>query len=148
MRRKIVGLAVALGFGVATIATGAMAAPPRGGGHVGGMGGHVGGHVGAMGGHVGAMGAARLGGARLGGVGHAGPSAAFAGRSAAMAPRAGHPGGGHFAFRGGHHHGWGGGFGGLYAFGGWPYYGDGDCYQLRRVLTPYGWRWRRFWVCD
>jgi hypothetical protein len=27
------------------------------------------------------------------------------------------------------------------------YYDDG-CYQLRRVPTPFGWRWRRVWVCD
>jgi hypothetical protein len=23
-----------------------------------------------------------------------------------------------------------------------------DCYQSRRVHTPYGMRWRRVWVCD
>ncbi|HLH94617.1 MAG TPA: hypothetical protein VKW08_05815 [Xanthobacteraceae bacterium] len=25
-------------------------------------------------------------------------------------------------------------------------YGD-DCYQWRRVRTPYGWHWARVWVC-
>ena len=29
-------------------------------------------------------------------------------------------------------------------YGGYPY--DG-CYRLRRVMTPYGWRWRRIYVC-
>lgn len=32
------------------------------------------------------------------------------------------------------------------------YYNDyayyDDCYQVRRVRTPYGWRWRRVYVCD
>ncbi len=29
------------------------------------------------------------------------------------------------------------------------YYGDGGCYLVhRRVLTPYGWRFRRVQVCD
>lgn len=23
-----------------------------------------------------------------------------------------------------------------------------DCYQVRRVRTSHGWRWRRFYVCD
>jgi hypothetical protein len=57
--------------------------------------------------------------------------------------------GGHW--HGGHH--WrGGGFwrgpGIAFGFGlGAPYYAYGSCYQARRVWTPYGWRWRRTWVC-
>lgn len=39
------------------------------------------------------------------------------------------------------HHGFG--FGGLYMAGG---YGNG-CYVTRRVMTPYGLRWRTFNVC-
>ena len=27
------------------------------------------------------------------------------------------------------------------------YYYDDSCYQLGRVPTRYGWRWRRVWVC-
>jgi hypothetical protein len=26
-------------------------------------------------------------------------------------------------------------------------YIDDDCYFARRVWTPWGWRWRRVWVC-
>ncbi len=53
------------------------------------------------------------------------------------------PGPGGFAFRG---RGFRGGYGGLYAFGGPWFYGYG-CYQWRHVLTPFGWRWRRIYVC-
>jgi hypothetical protein len=28
-----------------------------------------------------------------------------------------------------------------------PYYAYGSCYRRFRVLTPFGWRWRRRWVC-
>ncbi len=35
-----------------------------------------------------------------------------------------------------------------YDYGYYDYgYNDG-CYQVRRVLTRYGWRLRRVWVCD
>jgi hypothetical protein len=70
---------------------------------------------------------------------------------------AAHFGGGHF---GGGHFGGGRGFGGggfgfgfgigaPYAFAG-PYdygYGGYGCRELRRVWTPFGWRWHRVWVC-
>jgi hypothetical protein len=54
----------------------------------------------------------------------------------------------HGHWHGGWHGGWRGpgwGFYGPYAFGPGPYYGS--CYQVRRVPTPYGLRWRRVWVC-
>jgi len=69
-----------------------------------------------------------------------------------------HGGGFHGGFRGG----WGGwgwwGWGpgwwgypyGYYPYGYYPYaYGPdyGGCYQVRRVHTSVGWRWRRVWVC-
>ncbi len=47
-----------------------------------------------------------------------------------------------------HHHRF---VGGVFAFGGWPYYDYYDysdtCYQPRRVWTPYGWRWQYVYVC-
>jgi len=49
------------------------------------------------------------------------------------------------------HGGWYGGWRGPgwgyypYAFAPTPYYGG--CYRNVRVGTPYGWRWRRVWVC-
>ena len=57
-------------------------------------------------------------------------------------------------WHGGWHGGWYGGgwrgpgwgfYGYPYAYGPGPYYGG--CYQVRRVPTPYGLRWRRVWVC-
>ena len=36
-----------------------------------------------------------------------------------------------------------GGYGGYYAYGPGPY----GCWRTVRVGTPYGWRWRRVWVC-
>jgi hypothetical protein len=53
-----------------------------------------------------------------------------------------HGGGGwHGGWRG---PGWGWGYY-PYAYGPGPYYGG--CYRTRRVRTPYGWRWRRVYVC-
>ncbi|HZP77339.1 MAG TPA: sulfur globule protein precursor [Pseudolabrys sp.] len=54
--------------------------------------------------------------------------------------------GGHW--HGGWHRGWGWG-GGFYPYAAYPYYGPyyGGCYRVRRVPTPWGWRWRRVWVC-
>jgi hypothetical protein len=49
------------------------------------------------------------------------------------------------------HGGWHGGWRGPgwgyypYAYAPGPYYGG--CYRTVRVSTPYGWRWRRVWVC-
>jgi hypothetical protein len=28
-----------------------------------------------------------------------------------------------------------------------PYYGGDGCWHVRRMWTPYGWRWRRHYVC-
>ncbi|HEX2655223.1 MAG TPA: sulfur globule protein precursor [Xanthobacteraceae bacterium] len=49
----------------------------------------------------------------------------------------------------GHHHHHGGFFFGGPLFAGYPYAYDyyGGCYQVRRVPTPVGLRWRRVWVC-
>ena len=51
---------------------------------------------------------------------------------------------GNFAFHH-HHHGF---FHNRFAFVGVPYAYDYDCYAVRRVWTPWGWSWRRTWVCD
>jgi len=58
--------------------------------------------------------------------------------------------GGHGGFRGGH-----GGFHGGFRGGGFGYYGypyayypyASGCYRNVRVATPYGWGWRRVYVC-
>jgi hypothetical protein len=70
--------------------------------------------------------------------------------------RGGHIGGGR-GFGGAAHFGGGGHFGGFHSgfarrgFGfGLPYYGlyaYNGCWRSRRVLTPYGWLWRRVNVC-
>jgi hypothetical protein len=68
----------------------------------------------------------------------------------ALAHGGGH-GGGHGGFHGGFH---GRGFGPGFGFGVYPYYEEypydygEECYQLRRVRTPHGWRLRRVWVCN
>ena len=73
-------------------------------------------------------------------------------------------GGGHWHGHRGHWHGGGWGWGwpaaavgfgigygaayygaGYYGYG-YPYYAGG-CWRSVRVGTPYGWRWRRVWVC-
>jgi len=61
---------------------------------------------------------------------------------APTAASAGWKGGG---FGGFHHHHWGPGFGICYIGGG---YGDDDCYQLRSVPTPFGYRLRTVNVCE
>ena len=39
-------------------------------------------------------------------------------------------------------------YGGGYGYGGYPYGAyAGGCWRSVRVGTPYGWRWRRVWVC-
>ena len=61
---------------------------------------------------------------------------------------------GHHGGGGGWHGGGGGGWGwrgGYYGYPGYyPYayypYASG-CYRSVRVATPYGWTWRRVWVC-
>jgi hypothetical protein len=121
MRKGVMAIAAAVALGAATMATGVTAAP-----HGGGGGG---------GGHMGGGGAAFGGGGRMGGGGAAfggGAGGAFAGR----------PG---FAFnRGFRGRRFGPGFG---WWGGplWAY--TGTCWRLRHVWTPWGWRWRRIWVC-
>jgi hypothetical protein len=46
------------------------------------------------------------------------------------------------------HGGWGWrGPGWGYAYAPGPYYYAGGCWQPRRIGTPYGWRWRRVWIC-
>jgi hypothetical protein len=78
-----------------------------------------------------------MGGARFGGAGFSG--AGFGG--------ARFVGGGHrFAHHGFGHRRFGFGFGGY-----WPYYASGyygSCWRVRHVRTPYGWAWRRVYVCD
>jgi hypothetical protein len=54
----------------------------------------------------------------------------------------GHPGG--FAFHGRRFFGPGIG---LYAYGGYPWWGYDGCWVRERVWTPYGWRWRLVDVC-
>lgn len=63
----------------------------------------------------------------------------FAGRGFAGRGFAGH------GFRGRFFTGYGLGFYGPYAY--YPDYTYDGCYRLHRVLTPYGWRWRRIYVC-
>ena len=59
----------------------------------------------------------------------------------ALAPTSASAGGGFF-WPHHHHHHWGHGFGVGFVGGGY----DG-CYVTRRVLTPYGFRWRMVNVC-
>jgi hypothetical protein len=35
-----------------------------------------------------------------------------------------------------------------FAVVGAPFAFAGDCFVIRRVCTPWGWHWRRIWVCD
>lgn len=44
-----------------------------------------------------------------------------------------------------HHHRF---FRNRFAFSTFAFAGDDGCYAPRRVWTPWGWRWRRIWVCD
>lgn len=55
---------------------------------------------------------------------------------------------------GGWHGGWHRGWGWRRPGWGWGFYAApayygyyGGCWQVRRVVTPWGWRWRRVWVC-
>ncbi len=88
--------------------------------------------------------------------------------SADARPSGGRHGGGGHHWSGGHH--WNGGHvargwrgHGYRRYGGYRHYGGpgiafgfaapyayaygGSCYRGRRVLTPWGWRFRRVWVC-
>jgi hypothetical protein len=80
-----------------------------------------------------------MGGARWGGGGRfVGGGGRFVGGGARLA---------HF-HRGFGHRRFGFGFGA----GFWPYYAYADdygsCWRLRHVRTPYGWAWRRIYVCN
>jgi hypothetical protein len=139
-RKMIIALVATAMLGAAAIADTAAA---RGGGHGGMGGGHGGGMHGGMGGMHGGWG----GGMRAGGWGGM-RAASWGGPRAAMW-------GGHrgfarsgfvhnrFAFR--HHR-----FHRRFVFAsvgfGYPYYND-YCFVGRRVWTPWGWTWRRIWVC-
>lgn len=75
--------------------------------------------------------------------------AAAAVSAAALAPTTASAGGGWGGGWGGgfhhHHHGFGFGFAPVYVGGG---YGNDDCYQVRRVISPRGFvRWRTVNVC-
>jgi hypothetical protein len=128
MRRKmIIALAATAMLGAAAIADNAIARGGHGGG--GGHGGHGG--MGGMHAGMGGMRGGSWGGAR---VGAWGGSRAW-GHSRFVHNR--------FAFR--HHRFHRNRF--LFATSigfGYPYY---DCYTVRRVWSPWGWTWRRIWVC-
>ena len=51
-----------------------------------------------------------------------------------------------FAFR--HHHAFFFRHHRHFAFIGAPFAFGDDCVVVRRVWTPWGWHWRRIWVCD
>jgi hypothetical protein len=132
MRRKmIIALAATAMLGAAAIADSAMARGGHGGG--GGHGGHggMGGmHGGMRGGMAVGMRGGSWGGARVG---------AWGGSRAFAHNRFVHN---RFAFR--HHRFHRSRF--LFAASfGYPYYGD--CFMVRRVWSPWGWTWRRIWVC-
>jgi hypothetical protein len=159
MRKGVMAIAAAVALGAATMTTGAMAAGhgPGGAGMAGGGGG----------------GAAFSGGAHVGGGGGGGRGpmmnaapqvhggTTFNGGTARTFshPGATFNGGRTYAYGGAynhghydHHHGhFRRGFGfGVYGWGGGPYYdyyGDYGCWRLRRVWTPFGWRWRRIYIC-
>ena len=56
-----------------------------------------------------------------------------------------HHGGWHGGWRGG----WGGGWGwrGYYGYPYYAYYPGYNCWRSVRAWGPYGWYWRRVWVC-
>lgn len=136
--------AVVLGLGMAT--TGAMAQKPGGM-----MGGHAGGnaHMGAGSGagmHTNAGTSMRMNGPMAQGNVQSNVKPNTMGQNRTYN---GH----NYAYRNHDHDGHG--HPGVFAFGGpvyYDYYDDyydnDDCYQPRRVATPYGWRWQRVWVCD
>ncbi len=156
MRKTITAIAAAAALATVTTATGAMAFPH--GGAVGHMSAPSGGAMSAPSGNFGAAGSGNFA------AGNSGPT--FTGRSNTMTAMPNHfaanpnvgqnhawNGYGHYDHR--HydrrHHGFGFGFGGLYAYGGpdyYDYYAGDSCYQWRRVWTPFGWRWRDIWICD
>jgi hypothetical protein len=167
---KIASVCAALILSGAAFSTSAEARFGGHGGSVGGFGGHVGGFSGArMGSFSGArFSGARVGtfsGARVGAVRYGGARiATYGGRGLY---RGGYVGAGRYAYgyrgygsgRYGYRYGrywpWGVGVGALALTSAWPYYSDygyadygyDSCYQLRRMWTPYGWRWAQVNVC-
>jgi hypothetical protein len=132
LRKMVIGLATIAAIGIASVPMNASARGGGGGGHGGGGGSHGGG-----GGFHG--GAAFHGGMATGG--------GFAGsRFAAMPGRTGFSGVSGRSFHNRHHFRNFAlfGIGGSYAYADYPY---DDCYDLVRVRTHYGWRWRRVDVC-
>jgi hypothetical protein len=131
--RMVIGLATIAAIGIASVPMNASARGGGGGGHGGGAGSHGGG-----GGFHGGGAAFHSGMATGGG---------FAGnRFAAMPGRTGFSGMSGRGFHNRHH------FRNFAFFGiGGPYayadYSYDDCYNLVRVWTHYGWRWRRVYVC-
>jgi hypothetical protein len=70
-------------------------------------------------------------------------AAAAAISATALAPTSASAGGFYFPHHNHHHFGYGHGFGVGFAGGG----GYGGCFVTRRVLTPFGFRWRTVNVC-
>ncbi len=127
MIRKLVVTLAIIGVLSTGTATGARAVH-------GGMGMHGGhsGHMGMHGGHMGmGMRAGHVGAMHRGFVRH---NFAFH-RHHFFHNR--------FAFR--HHHRF---FHDRFAFVGAGFAFDDECFVIRRVWTPWGWHWRRIWVCD
>jgi hypothetical protein len=151
LRKMLIGLATIAAIGIAAVP---MDASARGGG---GGGGHGGGGGGGHGGGFGGGGGFHGGGVAIHGSGFAmhGPvGGGFGGaRFAAMPGRAGF---GRFAGRGFHHrhfrHFAAFAIGAPYYYADYPYYyGDypyDDCYNVVRVRTSYGWRWRTVNLCS
>jgi hypothetical protein len=127
MRKRMLAIGMAVALATATLAGGAMAAPMHGG--LGGMG------------RAGTAGP----GPGIGRPGGVGPGLGF-NRPVGPGPGFVRPGvgTGRFAFRGRRFFGPGIG---LYAYGGWPWWGTGGCWVHRWVWTPFGWRWRLVDVC-
>ncbi len=137
MRKGAMAIAAAIALGAATMTTGVMAAPHGGGG----MGGRGGGGA-AFGGARGGMGGGAAFGGRSGGMAF-NRGGTFAGRPG-FTGRPGFVGRPGVAFNRGFRRRFGPGFG---WWGGplWAY--TGTCWRLRHVWTPFGWSWRRIWVC-
>ncbi len=146
MRKTIIALAALAAIGVIQMPAGALAAHVNGGGSMGAS------H--ASGGSMGAARSSVAAGHASGFQGRAGTQGARFGNSAAVRNntvvnnRAGFNNRVRFAdhdrFRHHHHRFFRNGFG----FSSFAFAGDDGCYAPRRVWTPWGWRWRRIWVCD
>ena len=128
LRKIVIGLATIAAIGLASVP---MNASARGGGGGGGGGGFHGG-------------AAFHSGMAAGGLATGGGFAAS--RSAAMPARTGFSGMSGRSFHNRHHFRNFAffGIGGSYAYADYP---NDDCYDLVRVRTHHGWRWRRVYVC-